>query len=158
MADKMMRIAGRTSSGVAKPFLVDNNGNVGTTRTWEKTWVTIQENVEIRDTSEHNLTVFDSSGVPMLSLRILNRLKDSDNNGVPVTVRFLTDVNTSNGYGFVDTDGANKSITIQPTNGYVVITPEELPLLNYVRYIRLSVKAQSTPTSGVVSAYAVTIS
>ena len=78
--------------------------------------------------------------------------------GIPVTVRFLTDVNTSNGYGFVDTDGANKSITIQPTNGYVVITPEELPLLNYVRYIRLSVKAQSTPTSGVVSAYAVTIS
>lgn len=158
MADKMMRIAGRTSDGVAKPFLVDNNGNVGTTRTWEKTWVTIQENVEIRDTSEHNLTVFDSSGVPMLSLRILNRLKDSDNNGVPVTVRFMTDVNTSNGYGLVDTDGANKSITIQPTNGYVVITPEDMPLLNYVRYIRLSVKAQSTPTSGVVSAYAVTIS
>lgn len=158
MADKMMRIAGRTSGGVAKPFLVDNNGNVGTTRTWEKTWVTIQENVEIRDTSEHNLTAFDSSGVPMLSLRILNRLKDSDNNGVPVTVRFLTDVNTSNGYGFVDTDGANKSITIQPANSYVIITPEDMPLLNYVRYIRLSVKAQSTPTSGVVSAYAVTIS
>lgn len=157
MADKMMRIAGRTSGGVAKPFLVDNNGNVGTTRTWEKTWVTIQENVEIRDTSEHNLTAFDSSGVPMLSLRILNRLKDSDNNGVPVTVRFLTDVNTSNGYGLVDTDGAGKSITIQSVNDYVIITPEDMPLLNYVRYIRLSVKAQSTPTSGVVSAYAVTI-
>lgn len=158
MADKMMRIAGRTSGGVAKPFLVDNNGNVGTTRTWEKTWVTIQENVEIRDTSEHNLTAFDSSGVPMLSLRILNRLKDSDNNGVPVTVRFLTDVNTINGYGLVDTDAASKSITIQPTNNYVIITPEDMPLLNYVRYIILSVKAQSTPTSGVVSAYAVTIS
>ena len=158
MADKMMRIAGRTSDGVAKPFLVDNNGNVGTTRTWEKTWVTIQENVEIRDTSEHNLTTFDSSGVPMLSLRILNRLKDSDNNGVPVTVRFLTDVNTSNGYGLVDTDGASKSITIQPVYDYVIITPEDMPLLNYACYIRLSVKAQSTPTSGVVSAYAVTIS
>lgn len=158
MADKMMRIAGRTSGGVAKPFLVDDNGNVGTTRTWKKTWVTIQENVEIRDTSEHNLTAFDSSGVPMLSLRILNRLKDSDNNGVPVTVRFLTDVNTSNGYGLVDTDGASKSITIQSVNDYVIITPEDMPLLNYVRYIRLSVKAQSTPTSGVVSAYAVTIS
>lgn len=157
MADKMMRIAGRTSGGVAKPFLVDNNGNVGTTRTWEKTWVTIQENVEIRDASEHNLTAFDSSGVPMLSLRILNRLKDSDNNGVPVTVRFLTDVNTSNGYGLVDTDGASKSITIQPVYDYVIITPEDMPLLNYVSYIRLSVKAQSTPTSGVVSAYAVTI-
>lgn len=157
MADRMMRIAGRTSGGVAKPFLVDNNGNVGTTRTWKKTWVTIQENVEIRDTSEHNLTAFDSSGVPMLSLRILNRLKDSDNNGVPVTVRFLTDVNTSNGYGLVDTDGASKSITIQSVNDYVIITPEDMPLLNYVRYIRLSVKAQSTPTSGVVSAYAVTI-
>ena len=157
MADKMMKIAGRTSGGVAKPFLVDNDGNLGTTRKIKKTWTTIQENIEIRDTNEYNVTAFDSSSFSIVSLRILNRLKDSEDNGIPVTIKFLSDVNTNNGWGLVNADASNKSITIQPTSGYVIITPEDMPILNYIRYIRLSVKAQSTPASGTFSAYAVTI-
>lgn len=152
MADKMMRVAGRTSGGTAVPMLADNSGNIGTTRAWKRKWVTIEENIEIRDTNGHNLTALDVRDISMVSLRILNRL------GVPVTISFLTDVNTANGYGLMDADSSPKnSVTISPLNGYVILTPEDIPLLNYVQYIRISVKAQSVPESGQFSAYAVEI-
>ena len=151
MADKMMRIAARTGNGTAIPPLADNNGNIGTTRSWKKEWVTIQAELEIRDTSGHNLPVIDVDTIPMYSLRISNRLK------VPVTIYFLTDINKTNGYGLNDIDQVRKSITIQPGNGYVIITPDDAPILNYIRYLRMQVVAQSAPTEGVFEAYIVTI-
>lgn len=150
MADKMMRIAGRTSAGTAVPMLADSNGNIGTTRTWKKEWVTIQSSLEIRDTSSHSLPVMDVSEIPTYSLRFLNRL------GVPVTISFLTDINQSNGYGLYGNDAVTKSITLQPTSHYIIITPEDCPILNYIRLLRLIVKASSTPSSGTFEAYMVT--
>lgn len=151
MADKMMRIAGRTSAGTAVPMLADSNGNIGTTRTWKKEWVTIQSDLEIRDTDEHNMPVMDVSEIPTYSLRFLNRL------GVPVTISFLSDVNQSNGYALVGSDAVVKSITLQPTNRYIIITPEDFPILNYIRLLRLEVRASSAPESGAFSAYMVTV-
>ena len=152
MADKMMRIAGRTSGGTAVPMLADSNGNIATTRTWKKEWVAITDSaLEIRDTDAHDLTAMDVSGIPMYSLRILNRL------GVPVTLTFKTDVNTTNGYGLCNTDATAKAVTIAPTNSYVVITPEDLPFLNYIKWLRISVRAQSVPESGTFEAAMVAI-
>ena len=151
MADKMMRIAGRTSGGVAVPMLADASGNISTTRTWKKEWVTIQSSLEIRDTSSHSLPVMDVSEIPTYSLRFLNRL------GVPVTITFLTDVNQSNGYILIGSDAVSKSITLQPANSYIIITPEDCPILNYIRLLRLNVKASSTPSSGMFEAAMVTV-
>lgn len=151
MADKMMRIAGRTSSGTAVPMLADASGNISTTRTWKKEWVTIQSVLEIRDTDGHNMPVMDVSEIPTYSLRFLNRL------GVPVTISFLSDINQSNGYGLYGNDAVSKSITLQPTNHYIIITPEDCPILNYIRYLRLKVRASSTPSSGTFEAYMVTV-
>lgn len=151
MADKMMRIAGRTSGGTAVPMLADANGNIGTTRAWKKEWVTIQSGLEIRDTSEHDLPVMDVSEIPTYSLRLLNRL------GVPVTITFLSDITQTNGYSLIGSDAVSKSITLQPANGYIIITPEDCPILNYIRFLRLSVKASSTPSSGVFEAFMVTV-
>lgn len=151
MADKMMRIAGRTSGGIAVPMLADANGNIGTTRAWKKEWVTIQPALEIRDTSSHNLPVMDVSEIPTYSLRLLNRL------GVPVTITFLTDVNQNNGYYIVGSDAVRKSITLQPTNDYIIITPEDCPMLNYIQLLRLKVNASSTPNSGTFEAHMVTV-
>lgn len=151
MADKMMRIAGRTSGGTAVPMLADASGNISTIRTWKKTWVTIQSNLEIRDTDGHNMPVMDVSEIPTYSLRFLNRL------GVPVTISFLTDVSQSNGYGLYGSDAVTKSITLQPTNGYIIITPEDCPILNYIRFLRLTVRASSTPSSGIFEAHMVTV-
>lgn len=151
MADKMMRIAGRTPSGTAVPMLADANGNIGTIRKWKKEWASIETSVEIRDTNAHNCPAVDVSDVPIFSLRFLNRLD------VPVTVSFLTDVNTTNGYGIQNANGERYTITLAPQNGYIIITPEDMPILNYLRYVRLQVKASSAPSSGVFDAYIVTV-
>jgi hypothetical protein len=151
MADKMMRIAGRTSGGVAVPMLAETDGSIKTKRGWKKEWVSIEQNVEIRDTTAHKCPAIDVSDVPTFSLRILNRL------GTPITLNFLTDVNQSNGYSLINMDGTKKAVTIQPSNSYIMITPEDVPLLNYIRYLRLEVTASAAPESGIFEACMVTV-
>lgn len=151
MADKMMRIAGRTSGGIAVPMKASTDGDISTTRVWKRSWQTIQTALEIRDTATHNLPAVDVRDVPTFSIRITNRL------GVPVTIAFLTDVNTSNGYSLYNMDQTPKTVTVSPGNGYVIITPEDMPILNYVQYLRLQVKASSAPSSGTFEAALVTI-
>ena len=151
MADKMMRVAGRTSGGVAVPMKASTDGDISTTRTWKKSWQQIVTNLEIRDVDNHNLDAVDVRDIPIFSLRIINRL------GVPVTITFLTDVNTTNGYSLLNMDQTSKSITVSPGQGYVIVTPEDLPLLNYVQYVRLQVKASAVPTSGVFEAALVVV-
>ena len=151
MADKMMRIAGRTSGGTAVPMKASDEGDISTTRKWSRSWQSIQAELEIRDTSNHTLPAVDVRDIPTFSLRIVNRL------GVPVTITFLTDANTTNGYALVNMDQTEKSITVSPGNPYVIVTPEDLPFLNYVQYVRLQVKASTAPASGIFEAALVAV-
>lgn len=144
MADKMARVAGRTNGGIAVPMLADADGSIGTTRKWSKSWISLQSPLEIRDTLTHYVDAYDVSNIPTFSLRIINRL------GVPITLYLRTDVNATNGYTLADKDGVQHSITIQPTYSYVAITPEDWPILNYLRLLRISIVAQTAPESGVV--------
>lgn len=149
MADKMMRMAARKSNGTAAPVTIDDNGRIYTNRQWRKTWETINEGMEIRDTSGHDLNAVDVRNVPIFSLRILNRLSK------PVKIFFKTDVNTTNGYALTNKDGQDISITVAPSNAYEMITFNDLPELQYMQYVRMSIIAQDTPTSGIFSAYIV---
>ena len=151
MADKMMRIAGRTSGGTAVPMLADANGNIATTRTWKKEWVSLLAATAVTDANAHDVTAYDVSGIPMFSLRVCNRT------GVDVTLSFKTDVNTSNGYTLCDADQADYAITIASSSRYTIITPEDLPILNYIKYLRIVYKAASTPSSGTLEINMVTI-
>ena len=151
MADKMMRVAGRTSGGVAVPMKASTDGDISTTRTWKKSWQAIVTGLEIRDTNGHVLDAVDVRDIPTFSLRIVNRL------GVPVTITFLTDISTTNGYSLLNMDATDKAITVSPANAYVIVTPEDLPFLNYVQYLRLQVKASTTPASGEFGAYLVAV-
>lgn len=149
MADKMMRIAGRKPNGTACAVSMDDNNRLFTNRLWKKEWVTISEGNEIRDASEHDITAVDVRDVPIFSLRFLNRLS------VPVTITFKADPNISNGYKLVDKDGQYISLTIQPTNNYVIVTFSDLPELQYMQYVHMSVVAASAPASGSFAAYLV---
>lgn len=149
MADKMMRMAARKGNGTAGAVSMDDNNRVYTNRLWKKEWVTIMSDTEIRDTSSHDLPYIDVRDVPIFSLRFNNRLS------VPVTIYFKTDVNTSNGYAICDKDGQLLSLTLQPTNNYTIVTFNDLPELQYLQYVRMSVKASSAPTSGTFTAYMV---
>lgn len=54
-------------------------------------------------------------------------------------------------------DQTSKTVTVSPGNGYVIITPEDMPIFNYVQYLRLQVKASATPSSGIFEAAIVAI-
>lgn len=151
MSDKMMRIAARKPNATATPVSADSDGRVITNRTWKKVWETIEEGVELRDVSGYDLPAIDVRDVPLYSLRFLNRL------GKPVTVALKTDVNTTNGYGLCDKDGQDIYITIQPNNGYTMVTFNDFPELQWVQYLRMRVRAIEAPTSGVFSAYIVKV-
>lgn len=145
MADKMMRVAGRTSDGVAKPVLVDTSGSQTVNRKW-----TIKNNtmadVEIRDTSSHyaiNTNAVDLSEYTISSLRILNAL-DAD-----VTIFMLYDGNRDNTRWLKDANNYLYEVTIPAgANSWFIITPNDWDALNYVQYLKLQYSAKTTPTSG----------
>lgn len=151
MADKMMRIAGRTSAGVAVPMRADADGNIGTNRTWKTDIITLYSGA-VSDTSAIRTTNTDLSEYPIVSLRITNRT------GVSIVLTPLVDLyNNNNGYELMDIDGESLAIEIPHSNHFVVISPTNAPWLNYIKYLRMSFAASATPTAGTptVEIYAV---
>lgn len=151
MSGSLMKVGVKSPSNTVVPVNEDVYGRVITNRSWKKVWETIEEGVEIRDTSEHTFPYVDVRDVPLYSLRFTNRL------GVPITVELLTDVNTLNEYSLVDKNAQQITFTIQPTSSYTIITFNDIPELQYVQYLRFKVKASSAPESGTLSAYIVKV-
>lgn len=140
MADKMMRIAGRTSGGTAVPMLAGSDGSISTTRKWNVVQTEIF-NENISDTENHTMTVVDVSEYPIVSLRITNRT------GVPVTIIPKMDLNSGNNYDLIGSDGSSLGIVIPHSANYCIITPNDAPWLNYLHYLKLRVIAAKTPTA-----------
>lgn len=149
MADKMMRIAGRTSGGVAKALHVSTDGEPVVERKWGMTDTQVFSS-EIRDTNWHSTvggTTLDISSYPINSLRIRNTTEKA------VTIRFLNDLNASN-ETYLNHNGSNVDIELVGTNNtYQVFTPQDIPVLNYLHYLKFQVKCTETPTSGSVVVY-----
>ena len=128
MADKMMRPAGRTSGGVAKAILVNDDGKPLIDRVWCVTDTKVFD-VEIRDTSAHNNisegTVLDISSYPVNSLRIRNTTEKA------ITIQFLNDLNTNN-TTYLGVDDTEANIVLSASNKkYQVFTPQEFPSKRY---------------------------
>lgn len=140
MADKMMRIAGRTSGGTAAAVKTDSDGRIDTIKSWGISKLTLYSGA-LSDTTAITTTNTDVSEYPLVSLRITNRT------GVPVTITPLTDIVTSSGWKLVDVDGSPLTIELAPTSNYIVITPTDAPWLNYIKNLRLSVQATATPSA-----------
>lgn len=140
MADKMMRIAGRTPGGTAAAVKIDSDGRIDTVKTWGISKLTLYSGA-LSDTVAITTTNTDVSEYPLISLRITNRT------GVPVTITPLNDIVTSSGWKLVDVDGSPLAIELAPTSNYIVITPSDAPWLNYIKNLRLSVQATSTPSA-----------
>lgn len=141
MADKMMRIAGRTTGGTAVPMLADSNGNIGTVRKWSTDIIELF-NGSVSTTDAQRTTNIDLSEYPIVSIRITNRT------GVPITLTPLVDLyNNNNGYELLDASGGSLSVTIPKTSNFVMLTPHDTPWLNYIKYLRLKFMASETPTA-----------
>lgn len=140
MADKMMRIAGRTSGGTAVPMLAGSDGSISTVRKWNIVQTVIfSENIS--DTAEHKISAVDVSTYPIVSLRVTNRT------GVPVTIIPRMDLNSGNDYELIGADGSSLGIVIPHSANYCIITPNDAPWLNYLHYLKLTVIATTTPSA-----------
>lgn len=135
----LLKFAGKTPTGTVAGVLVDALGHLNTVRTWGFTIQSLY-NGSLSDTTSVTSTNFDVSQYPLVSLRITNRT------GVPVRITPLVDTVTSSGWSLVDVDGSPLTIELAPTSHYIIITPAEAPWLNYVKNLRLSIKATDTPT------------
>lgn len=140
MADKMMRIAGRTSGGVAVPMSADDNGRINTNRHWNTELISLYVGA-VTNTDEIRAEKIDMSEYPIISIRITNRT------GVPILITPLVDLyNTNNGYELKDIDGSSLAVEIPSSNHFCIMHPGNTPWLNYVKYLRLKFAATETPT------------
>ena len=147
----MMKIAGKTNTNVAKPFLVKEDGSQIISRPWGTTVNTIIQAEEIRDTSVHTISgdqIIDLSQYPINSLRIRTTL-DQD-----VTLLFYYDL-AKNSTVYIDdfTDGSLKVVVPADSNHWKIVTPDDLPLLEYGKYLRFRYTASEAPTTGTLTIY-----
>lgn len=140
MADKMMRVAGRTSGGVAVPMSADDNGRINTNRHWNTELISLYTG-GVTNTDEIRAEKIDMSEYPIISIRITNRT------GVPILITPLIDLyNNNNSYELKDIDGSSLAVEIPYSNHYCIMYPANTPWLNYVKYLRLKFAATATPT------------
>lgn len=148
MSDTMLKIAGKTEEGTAKPFLIGDNGETIVERPWTIDAINIVSNEEIRDTTARtNMpdAVVDMSKYPINSLRIRSSL-DAD-----LIIQFYADLNkTSSTY--IEDDNGVFEITIPANDNYFrMVTPKQLELLTYGKYLKFRYAASTVPTTGVVT-------
>ena len=150
--DKMMKIAGKTSSSIAKGIRVDSDGKliVISKREWEQTALVILDGDQIRDTNAKTAkpTSNDVSSFAYISFRIINSL-DAD-----VSIQFYDDWHVTGGSVLKDINGNVIEITVPAkvsATQNIVVTPDDLPILNLLHYLTLRVQAKTTPTSGSLS-------
>lgn len=153
--DKMMKIAGKTSNSTAKGVRVDSDGNILAVakREWEQTLLEVLTDDEIRDTTAKKVkpSPNDVSSFAYISLRIVNSL-DAD-----ISIQFYDDWHVTGGGVLKDIDGNAFEITVPAkvsATNYIVVTPDDLPILNLLHYLTLRVAAKTTPTSGSLTIFA----
>lgn len=134
--NKMMKVCGKSTDGRAIPLALDNNGAVVVRRKWE----TLNTNVfgaYVTKTGSFKSTTFDCSDWGFVSLRIQNNGLE----GEP-TVRFniYSDrKGAEDGSYLKDINGNNIEFIVPPKTA-LIVTPEDLPALNYIQYLTLKVQ------------------
>lgn len=146
---ELLKVAGKSASGTSEPLSLTDNGELVTSRRWNSTVVDVYPLTEIR-TDTYKLKRLDVSNYGLISFRVNNQL-DAD-----VTLVFygeyvgdvddrllLRDINTGDYFRY----------TIK--QGYHIITPDDIPFLNYFEHIYMGFKANTVPTEGTLQIWGV---
>lgn len=107
----------------------------------------------ITDTNVHKPDIaVDLRNTPVVSLRANNTCDK------PIQIKFFSDLpNAPNTATLKDATGAEVMITIPANmNGRAVITPDDIPVLPYLQYLNIGLKASTAPTTGSVSIWVCT--
>lgn len=147
----LLKIGGKSDSNTVLGFSLTDEGYTKATRFWG---VTIQEifNGTISDTSAKNTldNVFNCEEYGFISLRCYNTTD------VKIECILYSDIGSSTLSNYLeDNDGNNITFTI-PT-GQSILTPEDLPVLNYLRFLKFRlqpIEAPSTPAPLSIKVYA----
>lgn len=146
---KVMPFAGKTNNNKVRGVAVSESGAVQTNRQWTIKETYLFDYVEIRDTEVR--TSFDvhcdCSDAAMVSLRISNNLD------VNVEFNLCHDLSAGSTYVLKDISGNYITFTARP--GMTIVTPDDIPALKYLKYIKLRMVAKTAPTSGGISVIAV---
>jgi hypothetical protein len=150
MSEKMMKVCGKNPDGNATALRMDEDGNVKIKRVWEtevQEVVTLTVNAESKTGGNGEYVAVnrgidaDVSEWGMVSLRVRNALS------VSVTIYIVSDLLTDrlllSSKILKNSDGNNISFTI-PANSDTIITPDDVPVLNYMSMFSFRVQAPST--------------
>ena len=145
MAD-VLKIGVKGEDGLVKAIAADNDGHIQTGKRWNTKVFTPTKlwGVEIRDTATIN-ECFDVSEYGLISLRIRNGTDQA------IKIAFHLDTAENSGSGLRDHNGNKIEIVIPANNVWMLYTPEQIPLLNYVNLLNLWVWATEAPTTGAFS-------
>lgn len=153
----LLKIAGKTDADVAKPFRVNASGDAVIERDLNTTLIDIITNLELRDTDAHqtaldNTTLAKFTGSAIKSVRIFSTLDQ------PVKFWLLDDYHKPDLNYLCRLDDVPITFTIpaQTYNRRHIITPHDIPELDYLHYVKFTFKAEVAPTSGLIKAVVVT--
>lgn len=132
--------AKKITDGTASPISCDASGALIEQRKFTTTVTKVFE-LAISDTSVHKTTALDLSGAGLVSIRLDNK------SGKALSIYFLGDDGDHPNSGLRDLSGALFTIYIPAGAYYYIITPNDVPFLNYLAKIRMSVAALETPTN-----------
>lgn len=149
---KLIPFGGKTPSNTAAAVAVDANGKLDTVKTWgfeEEALVSGSTSWITPSTTAKYTNALDVSDCAMVSLCVMSAAKNSSSAVVPVTFTFLRTDSESSTEVLKDADGNAISFTL--SNGYHLITPDDFPILKYLKYLHLRVQSSAAVSSGQVN-------
>ena len=145
-------VGGKTPSSTAAALSVDANGMLETKKTWVNDFTALQLNGSAwitPSTTAKYTDALDVSDAAMVILMVTNSAKDSSSNAVPVTFSFLrTDVDNSTE---LLRNLSGDVIQFNTSTAYVLVTPDDIPELKYLKYIRFKIQSASAVSTGQVN-------
>lgn len=134
----------------AKGIAVDVNGRVEVVRHNESSMVTLVDNIAKRDTTTISLVgndAVDLSGWTTCCMYISNKLDVSD------AYMLFYSQSTITGTGYLrNADNKNVMYTLKQTgSGTMLCTPDDFPILNYLRYFKCGIYFPTAPTDGALT-------
>ena len=132
-----------TGDAYEKVFMFNEDGSVLENHVWYGK-VTELVNEEIRNTSAMGKPQqpVDFSDFAINSLRINNTLDQA------VNIRFYQEDVTSNPQQLSDINGNVIGFTVPANKKGIIVTADDLPILNYLNKLRIYMKCDTSPTTG----------
>lgn len=146
----LLKIAGKSQSGLAKPLSVTDDGNLYSVRKWNSMVEILYPETEITTDTYKVVRSENVKDYGLISLRINNQL------GVNIKLLFLKEYDFDQSNRLIMRDAASGNYKeLEIGQGYTIITPEEFPFLNYLDTLCFEFKAVTAPSSGSIKIWGV---